>query len=72
MNELDRALFMGRLGLSTEAIGPPEEWAPTDRETYQRRHAQFWNVVSDILPDDEDDEPDWMGPNGTASLLANN
>ncbi|MET0416561.1 MAG: hypothetical protein ABW022_11135 [Actinoplanes sp.] len=72
MDELDRAIFLGRLGLSTEAIGPPEEWAPTDRTTHQQRHAQFWQVVSDILPDDEKDEPEWMTEAATAALEANN
>jgi hypothetical protein len=72
MSELDRAIFMGRLGLSTEAIGPPEEWTPTDRATHQRRHAQFWNTVGAILPDNEEEEPEWMTQSATDALEANN
>ena len=71
MDNLDRATLLGRLGLSTEAIGPLEEWSPTDPGTYQKRHNAYWRAVSDIMPDDENDEPYWMTEEASAQLRQN-
>lgn len=66
------ALLLDRLGLSTESLGPPEEWSPAPRPVYQKRHDTFWRVVCDLMPDDEDDEPHWMTEDASAELKANN
>ena len=72
MDDLYRAaLLLGRLGLSTEALGPVEEWSPCPRATHQRRHDTFWRVVSDILPDDENEEAHWMTPDASTQLEHN-
>jgi hypothetical protein len=60
MEHLNQAILLSRLGLFTEALGPPEEWAPMDKRGHQIRHAQFWSLVGDILPEDEHDEEHWM------------
>lgn len=65
-------LMLGRLGLSTEGLGPIEEWSPAPRPMHQRRHDTFWRVVTGILPDDEDYEAFWMTEEASAELRANN
>lgn len=65
------ALMLDRLGLSTEAIGPLEEWAPAPRGVHQVRHDTFWRVVTDVLPDDENDEAYWMTQQAAHQLRDN-
>lgn len=71
----DRELMLERLGLRSEALGPPEEWAAVDPATFQKRHAQFWSLVAGIIRDEPeenyDDLPDWMTEVGTEQLEAN-
>lgn len=71
MDNVDPALLLERLGLSSEALGPPEEWAPTNRRNHQVRHAQFWNLVTGIVPEDEKDEEFWMTPDASDQLREN-
>lgn len=70
-HEGDRAGLLARLGLRTEALGPPEEWSPSDPATYQRRHDQFWRAILDIVPDDDADEPFWMTSDASTELMLN-
>jgi hypothetical protein len=73
MEDMDRAaLMLDRLGLSTEGLGPVEEWSPVPRGQYQKRHDGFWRTVSSILPDSDDDEEPWMTEEASAQLKANN
>lgn len=65
------ALILDRLGLSSETLGPVQEWAPVPRAVYQRRHDTFWRVVADMLPDNEDDEQFWMSQDATIRLRNN-
>lgn len=71
MDDMDRAVFLDSLGLSTEGLGPIGEWSPADRGTFQVRHAQFWSIVGDMIPEDELDEPFWMSEDATIKLQAN-
>lgn len=65
------ALLLRRLGLSTEALGPVEEWAPAPAHTHQKRHDTFWRVVCDVMPDDENDEAHWMTEAASQELEQN-
>jgi hypothetical protein len=73
MEDMDRAaLMLDRLGLSTEGLGPVEEWAPIPRAEHQQRHDTFWRAVCDILPDCDTDEEEWMTETASAQLEGNN
>jgi hypothetical protein len=73
MEDMDRAaLILDRLGLSTEGLGPIEEWSPIPRDQHQRRHDTFWQAVCSILPDDDNDDEEWMTETASAQLEANN
>jgi hypothetical protein len=74
MDELNRLIWLRQMGLSSEGIGPPGEWAPSPGIVYQRRHDAFWNVVAGILNDEEgeyEDLPDWMTEVGSEILEHN-
>lgn len=74
MENLDRAVLLHRLGLHTEALGPPEEWQPIPAGPHQRRHSDFWFMVAALIksePGDYDDLPEWMTETGSEQLEAN-
>lgn len=58
-------------GLMSEGIGPEAEWSPVKPVMHQERHTAFWDAVSGMMPDDEDDEPYWMTFNATDDLKSN-
>lgn len=67
MDELE----LWALGLMTLGLGPPPEWKPSPPAEHQRFHNEFWQAVSDLMPDDEDDEPYWMTQHAAIELEAN-
>ena len=71
MDNGDRAVFLDSLGLQTEGLGPTAEWSPVPRGVAQRRHNEFWRVVADMLPEDENDERFWMTNDAARQLEAN-
>lgn len=74
MDELDREALLARLGLRSEALGPPEEWLPVTPDQYQRRHQSWWAFVLGVLEDEPgeyEDLPHWMTEQGSEALLAN-
>jgi hypothetical protein len=66
------ARLLNRVGLRSEVLGPIEEWSPVDAATYQTRHDKFWQTVTQLLPDDEDDEAFWMTEAAADQLEHNN
>lgn len=58
-------------GLISEGIGPQAEWMPTPPHVHQRHHAAFWETASDMMPDDENEEPYWMTQDASQELLNN-
>lgn len=74
-DDMERALRLEGSGLLTEGLGPFAEWAPASPDTYQRRHDDFWRIVTGILIDaveDYDDLPDYLTEAGTEQLESNN
>jgi hypothetical protein len=67
---MDELELWGR-GLMTLALGPDTEWHPTSPAEYQWFHAQFWAMVTELVPEDEKDEPYWM-TEAAAARLENN
>lgn len=63
MDENDRALALYRVGLRSECLGHPLDWDPKPPAEFQKRHSEFWSVVSGTIsdePGDYDDLPEWM------------
>lgn len=59
------------LGLMTLGLGPDVEWHPVSPAEYQWMHDQFWSIVEELLPEDEDEEPFWMTQDAAAKLFNN-
>lgn len=63
MDELDRSLALYKAGLRSECLGHPLDWDPQPPAEFQRRHNEFWSMVSGMIqaePGDYEDLPDWM------------
>lgn len=71
MSQEDGAELLFSLGLMTEGLGPIQEWSPLPPTHHQRRHNQFWCAVGTMLPDDQDDEEQWMTQEATEALRDN-
>ena len=56
----------------SEGIGPQAEWSPVVPAVHQARHNAFWKIASDMIPDNEADEPFWMTQDATDQLTTNN
>lgn len=69
MDDLDKLIVLSEVGLRSEGIGPMLEWSPVPADLFQRRHDRFWALVSDLLPDDEEDEPFWMSEDAATQLM---
>jgi hypothetical protein len=67
---MDELELWGR-GLMTLALGPDVEWHPAIPAEHQWFHAQFWAMVLELVPDNEDDEPYWMTEDAASRLAAN-
>jgi len=57
--------------LMSEGLGPVTEWEPVPDYTFRNRHNAFWSLVTDIVPDEEDDEPFWMTQDASIKLANN-
>lgn len=74
MKEIDREAMLERLGLRSEALGPPDEWQPVTPDRHQDRHRKYWGVVTDLIEDEPgeyEDLPEWMKEEGSEALIAN-
>lgn len=58
-------------GLMTTGLGPEVEWHPASPAEHQWVHAEFWALVEDMLPEDEDEEPYWMTEDAATRLATN-
>lgn len=58
-------------GLITSGLGPDLDWHPASPEEHQWFYDQFWAVVEELLPEDEDEEPFWMTQAAAVQLFNN-
>lgn len=74
MENLDGLIFLRKVGLRSDGIGPHEEWSPVPEGAFQRRHDGFWRAVAGMIEDEPgeyEDLPEWMTEEAAEELLIN-
>lgn len=72
--DYDRLIALRMQGLRSEGLGPEAEWSPVAEGEFQRRHAQFWAIIAEMIckeDGDYDDLPEWMTETAAQELELN-